>query len=131
MDLAIRFVVGGFVVSFVAMIGGALKPKSFAGLFAAALSVALATISLTVLKKGTSYATIEAKSMILGAIALLLYASLVSRALYRWNLPVVPTTSIGLVAWIGLATPPNCQWRQGHSWAGIDFDPRLATLSSN
>jgi hypothetical protein len=48
MDLAIRFVVGGFVVSFVAMIGGALKPKSFAGLFAAALSVALATISLKV-----------------------------------------------------------------------------------
>jgi hypothetical protein len=103
MDLAIRFVVGGFVVSFFAMIGGALKPKSFAGLFAAAPSVALATISLTVLKKGTSYAAIEAQSMILGAIAFLLYAWLVSRAMYRWNLPVLPTTSIGLVAWICLA----------------------------
>jgi Protein of unknown function (DUF3147) len=103
MDLIIRFVVGGLVVSFFAMIGGTLKPKSFAGLFAAAPSVALATISLTVLKKGTAYAAIEAQSMILGAIAFLIYAWLVSRALFRRALPVLPTTSIGLVAWIGLA----------------------------
>jgi uncharacterized protein DUF3147 len=103
MDLVIRFLVGGLVVSFFSMIGGALKPKSFAGLFAAAPSVALATISLTVLKKGTEYAAIEAQSMIIGAIAFLIYACLVSRALFRWNLPVLPTTSIGLVAWIGLA----------------------------
>ena len=41
-----RFLVGGLVVSFFAMIGGALKPKSFAGLFAAAPSVALATIRI-------------------------------------------------------------------------------------
>jgi hypothetical protein len=46
MDLVIRFLVGGLVVSFFSMIGGALKPKSFAGLFAAAPSVPLATISL-------------------------------------------------------------------------------------
>jgi len=103
MDFVIRFLVGGLVVSFFSMIGGALKPKSFAGLFAAAPSVALATISLTVLKKGTEYAAIEAQSMIIGAIAFLIYACLVSRALFRWNLPVLPTTSIGLVAWIGLA----------------------------
>jgi uncharacterized membrane protein (GlpM family) len=103
MDLVIRFLVGGLVVSFFSMIGGALKPKSFAGLFAAAPSVALATISLTVLKKGTEYAAMEAQSMILGAIAFLIYACLVSRALFRWNLPVLPTTSIGLVTWIGLA----------------------------
>jgi len=103
MDLVIRFLVGGLVVSFFSMIGGALKPKSFAGLFAAAPSVALATISLTVLKKGTEYAAIEAQSMILGAIAFLIYACLVSRVLFRWNVPVLPTTSIGLVAWIGLA----------------------------
>jgi uncharacterized membrane protein (GlpM family) len=103
MDLVIRFLVGGFVVSLFAMIGGALKPKSFAGLFAAAPSVALATISLTVLKKGPEYAAIEAQSMILGAIAFLIYACLVSRALFRGTLPVLPTTAIGLVAWIGLA----------------------------
>jgi hypothetical protein len=95
MDLIIRFLVGGLVVSFFAMIGGALKPKSFAGLFAAAPAVAL--------KKGAEYAAIEAQSMILGSIAFLIYDWLVSRALFRWNLPVLPTTSIGLVGWIGLA----------------------------
>ena len=103
MELAIRFLVGGLLVSFFAMIGGALKPKSFAGLFAAAPSVALATITLTVLKKGTIYAATEAQSMILGAIAFLIYAYLVSRALFRGNLPVLPTTTVGLVAWIGFA----------------------------
>lgn len=91
------------MVSFFAMIGGALKPKSFAGLFAAAPSVALATISLTVLKKGTQYAAIEAQSMILGAAAFLIYACLVSRVLFRGTFPVLPTTTIALIAWIGLA----------------------------
>jgi len=43
MDLILRFLVGGAVVSFFAMVGDTLKPKSFAGLFAAAPSVALAT----------------------------------------------------------------------------------------
>jgi hypothetical protein len=48
MELIIRFLVGGAVVSFFAIPGDALKPKSFAGLSDFAPSVALATISLTV-----------------------------------------------------------------------------------
>ena len=39
----LRFVVGGVVVSAFSMLGDILRPKSFAGLFAAAPSVALAT----------------------------------------------------------------------------------------
>ena len=103
MDLVVRFLIGGVVVSFFAMVGGAVKPKSFAGLFAAAPSVALATISLTVLRKGTEYAAVEAQSMILGAAAFLIYACLVSRVLFRGTFPVLPTTMIALIAWIGLA----------------------------
>jgi hypothetical protein len=103
MEFIIRFLVGGVVVSFFAMIGGALKPKSFAGVFSAAPSVALATITLTVLKKGTQYAAIEAQSMLLGAAAFLIYACLVSRVLFRGTFPVVPTTTIALLGWIGLA----------------------------
>ena len=45
-DYVIRFLVGGVVVSFFAMLGDVLNPKSFAGLFSAAPSVALATIAL-------------------------------------------------------------------------------------
>jgi uncharacterized membrane protein (GlpM family) len=93
MDLIIRFLIGGVVVSFFAILGDALKPKSFAGLISAAPSVALATIGLTVLKQGKSYATIEAQSMVLGATAVLIYACVVSQALIRKEWPVLTTTS--------------------------------------
>lgn len=103
MDLIVRFLVGGVVVSLFAVIGGALKPKSFAGLFAAAPSVALATVTLTVIKRGPVYAATEAQSMILGAAAFSVYACLVSRALFRGTFPVIPTTTIALAVWFGLA----------------------------
>jgi len=41
------FFVGGVVVSIFAILGDLLKPKSFAGLFNVALSIAVATIGLT------------------------------------------------------------------------------------
>ena len=47
-QILIRFLVGGAVVSVFALIGDLVKPKSFAGLFGAAPSVALATLGLTV-----------------------------------------------------------------------------------
>jgi hypothetical protein len=68
-ELFIRFVVGGTVVACFAVLGDLLKPKSLAGLLGAAPSVALATLSLTVLKDGKAYAQTEARSMIVGAIA--------------------------------------------------------------
>jgi len=43
---------GGMIVSLFASLGDVLKPKSFAGLFGAAPSVALATLGLTVLADG-------------------------------------------------------------------------------
>ena len=80
-ELILRFVVGGVVVSLFAMLGGAVKPKSFAGLFIFAPSVALATITLTVVKKGKGYASIEAQSMILGGVAFCIYAWMMCRLL--------------------------------------------------
>jgi hypothetical protein len=99
-ELSLRFLVGGLVVSIFAMIGGALKPKSFAGLFSAAPSVALATLTLTVLKKGKPYAAIEAQSMILGAGAFFLYACLVCRLLMRRKLPVLMTATGSMLVWL-------------------------------
>ena len=49
-DLVIRFLVGGVFVGSFALVGNVLRPKSFAGLFGAAPSVALATLALTVLR---------------------------------------------------------------------------------
>lgn len=98
-ELLLRFVVGGLIVSFFAALGSALKPKSFAGLFGAAPSVALATLSLTVMKDGKAYAAVEARSMILGSIAFFIYASIVSRLLMRKKLNVLLTTSACLLLW--------------------------------
>jgi len=100
MEIALRFIVGGLFVSIFAMLGEALRPKSFAGLMGAAPSVALATISLTVIGKGKSFAALEARSMILGAAAFLIYACLVSRCLMRRKWSAVMTTSLLLVVWL-------------------------------
>jgi hypothetical protein len=101
-ELFLRFLIGGIVVSLFALLGGALKPKSFAGLFAAAPSVALATISLTVLKKGKGYAAIEAQSMILGVVAFFVYTWLACRLLMKGKLDVLVTTSLSLPCVVGL-----------------------------
>ena len=66
-EILLRAMVGGVVVSAFALLGDWLKPKSFAGLFGAAPSVALATMILTVMKQGKGYASVEARSMLLGS----------------------------------------------------------------
>jgi hypothetical protein len=73
-ELVYRFLLGGLIVSVFAVIADVVRPKGFAGLFGAAPSVALATLALTVVSDGKLYASVEAKSMIAGAAALLLYA---------------------------------------------------------
>ena len=57
-----------------------------AGLFAAAPSIALATLGLTIGADGKIYAATEARSMIAGALAFFLYAYLCSYLMLRRNL---------------------------------------------
>ena len=83
--ILIRFLIGAVAVSIFAVLGDLLKPKSFAGLFGAAPSVALATLGLTLSSDGSHFAATEAGSMIAGAIAFFVYASCVS-----WNPDVRP-----------------------------------------
>src|ERR1051326_5094347 len=78
-----RFLVGGAVVSLFAIIGDLLRPKSFAGIFGAAPSVALATLGLTVATHGGAYAALEGRSMMVGAVALLVYSAVLARLLLR------------------------------------------------
>ena len=94
-----RVIIGGVVVSAFALLGDLLKPKSFAGLFGAAPSVALATLFLTAAKNGSELARIEARSMILGAVAFFVYAFVVSRLLIRRKLPVLPVTGLSMTLW--------------------------------
>ena len=102
-EIIVRVIVGGSVVTLFSLIGTVLKPKSFAGLFGAAPSVALATLFLTVAKEGKQYASLEARSMILGAIAFAVYAFVVSRILIRRKPPVLFTTALAIVLWFGCA----------------------------
>ena len=78
LEILIRFIIGGLAVSVFAVLGSIFKPKSFAGLFGAAPSVALATLGLTISSEGARYAAIEARSMIAGAVAFFVYACFVS-----------------------------------------------------
>jgi hypothetical protein len=96
----IRFIVGGAVVSLFAAFGDAVKPKSFAGLFAAAPSVAMATLALTIMTEGKLFAAVEARSMIFGAIALFLYAAAATRLMTKYKVSAARAAILALTAWV-------------------------------
>jgi len=102
-DLIIRFLIGGVFVSAFAVLGDSLQPKSFAGLFGAAPSVALATLVLTIHREGANYAAIEGHSMIFGAIAFCCYAYAVYLVTMRWKLSGALTAGALIVFWLGIA----------------------------
>src|SRR5579864_5449223 len=101
-DILLRFFIGGLVVSAFAALGDVLKPKSFAGLFGAAPSVALATLGLTTASESARYAATEARSMVAGAIAFFAYASLVSALLMRARQSALAVTMWALPLWLGI-----------------------------
>jgi hypothetical protein len=107
--LLLRFLIGGTIVSSFAILSDVLRPKSFAGLFGAAPTIALATIGLTATKYGSAYVTVEARSMVAGSVAFLIYAWAASWALLHREArsPIITTallplwfiTSFGIWYW--------------------------------
>jgi len=103
-ELAIRFCVGGLFVSAFSLISDLFKPKTFAGLFGAAPSVALASLLVTVFTSGKPTAVINARAMLLGAVALMAYAATLSYACFRRDhLSVVKASLGGLLLWLAVA----------------------------
>ena len=102
-QILVRFLVGGAVVSVFAAVGDMLKPKSFAGLFGATPSVALATLGLTILSQGGSYTAIEGRSMIAGTVALFAYTSVVSWIIMRYKFKALMVTTCSIPLWFGVA----------------------------
>ncbi len=100
LQLLFRFAVGGIMVTFFAFLADLLKPKSFAGLFGAAPSVALATLGLTIYTDGKSYAALEARSMIVGAFGFFLYACGCTYLMMRFKLPATAVTTSMLSIWL-------------------------------
>jgi len=102
-EILLRFLIGGAVVSAFALLGDLFKPKSFAGLFGAAPSVALATLGLTLTAEGARYVATEARSMVIGAVAFFVYASVVSAVMMRYNWKALPVTASSIPLWFGVA----------------------------
>jgi hypothetical protein len=102
-DILLRFVLGGVVVSSFSLLGDMFKPKSFAGLFGAAPSVALATLGLTIANEGARYAATEARSMVAGAVAFFIYASWISWVMMRYKRNALLVTASSLPVWLATA----------------------------
>ena len=99
-EYVVRFLVGGIVVSAFSMLGDLLRPKSFAGLFGAAPSVALGTLGIAVYRHGAHYAAQQSWAMTAGAIALAVYSVVVCQLLIRARLRAAPATLLSFVVWV-------------------------------
>jgi Protein of unknown function (DUF3147) len=102
-ELLYRMLAGGFFVTAFALLSDTLKPKRFAGLFGAAPSVALATLALTAGTKGRLYAATEARSMVGGAIAFVIYSYCVFRIMLKSKLSSLTSTLLFIPLWIASA----------------------------
>ena len=89
-EIVLRFLLGGAIVSLFAVLGEIFQPKTFAGVFGSAPSVALATLTLAFATDGARYVATEAQSMMIGALGLVVYG---------WACVVVTAHPIGEVWW--------------------------------
>ncbi|MGB2633155.1 MAG: DUF3147 family protein [Candidatus Acidiferrum sp.] len=96
--IIIRFLVGGIVVTAFALLGEVIGPKSLAGVFGAAPSVAVATLGLTIWAEGRAFTAQEAQSMIWAAFAFFFYACccLVLLDLRKWSATKASVASLPL-----------------------------------
>lgn len=99
LELVFRFLVGGFFVSLFAALSDLFQPQSFAGLFGAAPSIALATLGLAMLREGRGYAATEAHSMVAGAIAFFLYAACASWLMMRRHVNALAASIVAVMVW--------------------------------
>jgi uncharacterized membrane protein (GlpM family) len=103
LEFVIRFLVGGIVVSIFAILGDILRPKSFAGLFSAAPTIALVTLGMAFQNENPDYVSLQAQAMIFGSIALAIYGFLVCQLLMRRRWHAGLASSVALIAWFGMS----------------------------
>ena len=103
LEYVLRFIAGGVAVSAFAVLGDIMRPKSFAGLFAAAPSIALATILITLSRKGAPFVATEGRSMIVGAFALAAYSWTVCVLIKKLTISSLTATMLALVVWFAVA----------------------------
>lgn len=103
LTILVRFLVGGVVVSTFAALGEVIGPKSLAGIFGAAPSIAIATLGLTVVTEGQTFASVEGRSMLAGALAFLAYANCCVICLGKGRWSAIKASSGALAIWGAVA----------------------------
>ena len=103
LELVLRFVLGGVIVAAFAAAGEMFEPKTFAGIFGAAPSVAIATLALAFAKDGADYVRLESRSMLVGSAALFVYGAVCVFAAKRRNVPLWAGAGAAWFAWLAAA----------------------------
>ena len=103
LELVLRFLIGGSVVCAFSAISEVIKPQSYAGIFGAAPSVALATLGLTFILKPASFVAKEGHAMLFGAMALFGYCLFVSWLFFHFKHHPVLEATLPWLLWFGLA----------------------------
>lgn len=109
-DILLRALIGGVVVSAFALLGDIIKPVSLGGTMAAAPAIALASMALMLHKESAGYTAVEARSMLAGAIAFLVYAVVVSHIQMRRKPKALVCAAALLPLWGGVAAILWAAW---------------------
>lgn len=95
----VKFVLGGTLVCGFALLSEVAQPKRFAGLFAAAPSVLLAGLVVTLLSQSVSHAILTAQGATAGAVGLVTYCLVVTPAIRRFK--ALLGSVLSLLLWFG------------------------------
>jgi uncharacterized membrane protein len=101
MLLVVKGLAGGALVVAFALLGEVLEPKRFAGIFAAAPSVALSSLTIVILTKGHAQAHANAEGMLVGAVAFIAF-TLVARPLVT-RFDALGGSALACIVWLAIA----------------------------
>ena len=99
--LLVKGCIGGVLVVGFSMLSEGLRPKSFAGLFGAAPSIALGSLAVTVLTKSAGAGREQALAMIVGAAAMVFYCAAAVPCVDRLGARLGSVLAIGM--WFAVA----------------------------
>jgi uncharacterized membrane protein (GlpM family) len=100
-EVVLKALFGGLFVVLFALISEVTTPKRFAGIFSAAPSVALGSLTVTLVAKGAHDVAAAALGMTVSAVALLVYSLTAVPALGRFG--ALRGAAIASVAWFLVA----------------------------
>ncbi len=103
MEYIIRFLFGGLIVSLFAVVGGLFRPRSFSGIFAAAPTVALASLGLAFVQGELQKVPVEGRSMHAGAVALGVYSWFTSYLTAKMSWHSLAATVLAYLVWLAVA----------------------------